>query len=382
MHIIVLENQPTAARGGQHLSLLDVCWGLSQRGHTISLLYEQAGDLQEQYQQFCLQTLLVKGYTIHNKTDIYPLIAEVWRLKWQIPDSKDSVVYINQYHDSLFGSALALAKQIPLVCHLRQAAPPKLPGQWRLGLKGAKRFIAVSAQTKHDWVMKNSLPSEKIDVIYNAINTKVFQPHPNLAQLRQEWQIPVATKVILYVGRIDRAKGLETLIKALALLQQSSDVPTKLLIAGKPVSHQSPEAGMKYKESLKVLLAELGIEKLVVFLGHITNTVPLYQVSDVTVLPSINSEPFGRTIIESMACGTPAIASQVGGIPEILTGELQQQLFAPGNEMALATTLKQMLHWRSQAPQLGKQCREHVLTNFSMDKMVDGIEQVLLNVVK
>ena len=113
MHIIVLENQPTAARGGQHLSLLDVCWGLSQRGHTISLLYEQAGDLQEQYQQFCLQTLLVKGYTIHNKTDIYPLIAEVWRLKWQIPDSKDSVVYINQYHDSLFGSALALAKQIP-----------------------------------------------------------------------------------------------------------------------------------------------------------------------------------------------------------------------------------------------------------------------------
>jgi len=82
----------------------------------------------------------------------------------------------------------------------------------------------------------------------------------------------------------------------------------------------------EYQNSLEQLSKNLGIQECVKFLGHVTNTTSVYQISEVSVLP-VWSEPFGRTIIESMACGTP-VASKTGGIPEILTGEFQNGLLS------------------------------------------------------
>lgn len=160
------------------------------------------------------------------------------------------------------------------------------------------------------------------------------------------------------------------------------------MIAGNPILHfaadgkENPEEGEKYKRFLKQLSIDLGIEKNVDFLGHVADTVSLYQVSDVTVLPSQWSEPFGRVIIESMACGTPVVASRIGGIPEILTGEFQQWLFEPGNQLDLADKLHWMIHWRDRDSHLAHRCREHILGKFTIDKMIDGIEKVLLQVAK
>lgn len=100
-----------------------------------------------------------------------------------------------------------------------------------------------------------------------------------------------------------------------------------------------------------------------------------------TVMPSLWPEPFGRVIIESMASGTPVVASYTGGIPEVMTGALRSQLVEPGNEYELATVLDRILDWRSHDPTLGERSRAHVLNQFSLEKMVDGIETVLLKVV-
>ena len=125
----------------------------------------------------------------------------------------------------------------------------------------------------------------------------------------------------------------------------------------------------------------MGVEKLVDFLGHVANPISLFQASDVTVLPSLWSEPFGRTVIESMACGTPVVASRVGGIPEILTGEFQKGLFEPGNERSLADAVGRLMNWRDEDTQLGERCREHVVANFNVDKTISGVESVFLKVV-
>jgi len=226
---------------------------------------------------------------------------------------------------------------------------------------------------KLDWIntgYKEGL-EEIIDVVYNGIDLEVYKPANDLSRIRKEWNIPTNISVISYVGRIDKQKGLETLIKAFALLLKTG-VHTKLLIAGQPVAQ-----GEEYKKYLEQLATDLGIENHVDFLGHITNTTSLYQVSDVTVLPSLWSEPFGRVIVESMACGTPVVASRIGGIPESLTGEFQNGLFEPGNERDLSDTLNQIVYWRSKEPKLGERCREHVVSKFSLDKMVDGVEKVL-----
>jgi len=76
------------------------------------------------------------------------------------------------------------------------------------------------------------------------------------------------------------------------------------------------------------------------------------QISEVSVLPSVWSEPFGRTI-ESMACGTPVVASKTGGIPEILTGEFQNGLLSL-KMRDLANTLNHKMNWRNVDPHLVK----------------------------
>jgi glycosyltransferase involved in cell wall biosynthesis len=246
-----------------------------------------------------------------------------------------------------------------------------LSTQIRIGLQGVKQYIAVSKQTKSDWVQQ-SYESDIINVVHNGINLDKYKPVTNFQELRKEWDVPEDCCVISYVGRLDKEKGLEILLNAFALLLQKKCQKIKLLIAGKPVL-----LGEDYKTTLEKLTVDLGIQNHVGFLGHVSNTTSIYQVSDITVLPSRWSEPFPRSIIESMACGTPVVASRTGGIPESLTEEFQRGLFEPGNETDLANKISQIINWRQEDPLLGTRCRNHAILKFSINRMINDIERIL-----
>ncbi|BCX08138.1 MAG: hypothetical protein KatS3mg066_1997 [Fischerella sp.] len=388
MHFIGLENELSSFRGGQELNMFEICNGLSQRGHNISLIYLKPGNLLGEYRKFCNYLRQINSYEF-NRYKINELLYFLPGIfsTINIPVIKNSVIFCNAYDFIFFGYVLSMLKNIPFVCYFQ--IPPfskNFNYQKVLGFKNAKRFITVSNQTKLDWV-KCGIQEDKFDVVYNGTNIEKYKLSENFFYLRNKWNIPENIRVLSYVGRLDKDKGLETLIGAFSLLVKSG-INAKLLIAGNPILHfaadgkEHPEEGEKYKRSLKQLSIDLGIEKNVDFLGHVADTVSLYQVSDVTVLPSQWSEPFGRVIIESMACGTPVVASRIGGIPEILTGEFQQWLFEPGNQLDLADKLHWMIHWRDSNSHLAHRCREHVLGKFTIDKMIDGIEKVLLQVAK
>jgi glycosyltransferase involved in cell wall biosynthesis len=124
------------------------------------------------------------------------------------------------------------------------------------------------------------------------------------------------------------------------------------------------------------------IQDHVQFLGHVQQPLSLYQSSDITVPPSLWPEPFGRAVIESLAVGTPVIVSRTGGIPEILSGILPDSLVEPGNAHELAQALHGMIHWRQKTPQLGETYRQHVMQNFTLEKALNGVENVLLKALK
>jgi glycosyltransferase involved in cell wall biosynthesis len=386
MHIIALENEASSARGGQELSLLDVCRGLSNSGHKVTLLYTKQGDLLQQYREFSIELIKINAYRLSGKNFTYSL-RNFLLDNIKIKTTKDTIVYANQYQDSFFGYTLALSKNIPFVCHLRLPPPSlKMLGFDTLGLQtdfgmfGAKSLIAVSQQTKQDWV-KRGFKDKKIEVVYNGINPERF-PQINLNNPEQTeqtltnkktWDIPDNTQIISYVGRLDKEKGIETLIKGFALFLQTGK-KAKLLIAGKPLRQ-----GEDYKKQLQQLTIDLKIENHVKFVGHLQNTTSLYQISDINVISSLHSEPFGRTVIESMACGTPVVGSRTGGITEILSGEFQKGLFDPGNAQDLSNKLSEVSQWKNLDTQLSKKCRQHILSNFHVDQMVKGVENVLLN---
>jgi glycosyltransferase involved in cell wall biosynthesis len=404
MYIFVLEEKPTSRRGGQELVLFDICRGLAQRGHKIVLLYSDEENLLEQYQKFCVQTIKVKQFRVYRPSHIIKFLAGILEIRQHIttftPEyiSENSIVLSNQYQDTFIGRILAFLLNIPLVCYIHLPPPQfvtwrqklkiefqelkhqiamfNLNTQIKIGLQGVKQYIAVSKQTKADWVQK-SYQGDIINVVHNGINLETYKPTTNFQELRKQWSIPDDCRVISYVGRLDKEKGLEILLNAFALLHTNHEKNNnvnkiKLLIAGKPVL-----LGEEYQTNLEQLSINLGIQDYVSFLGYVSNTTSLYQVSDVTVLPSRWSEPFPRSIIESMACGTPVVASRTGGIPESLTEEFQRGLFEPGSETDLSNTLSQIINWRQEDPQLGARCRNHAVSKFSINRMINDIEKLL-----
>lgn len=385
MHIVALEDAPTSLRGGQELNLFEICQGLAQRGHQISLIYSKDGNLLDRYQQFCQRTIKVDryGFDRRNLLDIASFLPNLAKIP-TIPIPLDSVLLSNSCHPAFFSYLLSLYRKRPLVCYI-QTPSLSFNRQKLIGLNGVNQFITVSHQMKQYWANLGYQP-QKIDVVHNGTDLSKFHPTNDLAQVRQRYDIPDRSRVISYVGRLDTEKGLETLIKAFALLTQI-EPNVRLLIAGKSIMSINLEAqegiaiGKDYQHVLEQLAIDLGVKEQIRFLGHIANPTTLYQASDVTVVPSLWAEPFGRVVIEAMACGTPVVGSKTGGIPEILTGEFQHHLVAPGHQQDLAQTLHRVLNWRTSDPELGQRCREHVLNQFSLEKMVDGIEKVLIKVM-
>jgi glycosyltransferase involved in cell wall biosynthesis len=101
----------------------------------------------------------------------------------------------------------------------------------------------------------------------------------------------------------------------------------------------------------------------------------------VAVVPSVYEEPFGRTVIEGLATGRPVIASRTGGIPEILAGPLDRFLFEKGDAQALADQLRAAMGWQQREPELAPLCRARVTDNFTLKRMVDGVETNLVGAI-
>jgi glycosyltransferase involved in cell wall biosynthesis len=367
MRILALENEPSSNRGGQELSLFDVCRGLAARGHEVELLYTRDGDLLPKYGAFVHRTDRVGGYVIDRSRPLRSsvrLAADAWQWRRPAPD----VVYANQYQDSLFARALGLRFQRPFVCHVRLAPPDRFCGQYRWGMRGARRLIAISNAMRQQYA-EAGFHADRIDVVYNGIDVAEWHASEG-GPARQRLGLPDHALIAAFAGRIHHQKGIDVLIDALALLPWQWHAA----IAG---ANHDDGSGRDYERELRARASERGIANRVHWIGHLGRPSVFYSAADVVVLPAVLPEAFGRTIVEAMACGTPVVASRSGGIPEILTGEFERGLCEPGDAAALAASLQAVRTWRVADPGLAARCRAHVATQFTITETVTGVERVL-----
>jgi len=177
----------------------------------------------------------------------------------------------------------------------------------------ADRIIAatLAEQTQLQFLYKAN--KRKITIIPPGVDTSHFYPIP-VDEARQYIGASARKKLVLFVGRIEPLKGLETLIRAIACHRTVHlGQVTLMIIGGDPdVSPQEMTAEMA---RIQQLCDDLCMGRMVVFLGkQAQDTLPYYySAADVLVMPS-HYESFGMVALEAMACGTPVIASQVGGL--------------------------------------------------------------------
>jgi len=171
------------------------------------------------------------------------------------------------------------------------------------------RIIAATEQERDDLINYYQAQAGKIAVVPCGVNLELF--HSINREVAWQYLAMDERRTVLYVGRIESLKGIDTLIKAMTYLQDGE--PTRLMIVG---GGDQSEAEL---DKLKSLAASLGISDLVDFAGLVNHEeLPyFYNVADVCVIPSYY-ESFGLVVLESLACGTPVVANKVGIVESLL----------------------------------------------------------------
>jgi D-inositol-3-phosphate glycosyltransferase len=230
-------------------------------------------------------------------------------------------------------------------------------------LEEADCIVATSPQ--EDFMLR-SLVSEQgnVQVIPCGTDLENFRAIPR-AEARTKLGFTSQEKIVLYVGRFDPRKGIETLVRAFAQLRQASEAADniKLVIVG---GSEPGQADGLERDRIGALVEGLGIADAVVFAGRVGHDLlpTYYTAADVCVIPS-HYEPFGLVAIEAMACGTPVVASAVGGLRFTVLPEETGLLAPPQDVAAFASCIDRILSDELWAKKLRKRATERVQQNFS-----------------
>jgi D-inositol-3-phosphate glycosyltransferase len=221
----------------------------------------------------------------------------------------------------------------------------------------ADRIVAATSMEKDQMIQLYGADADKIAVIPCGVDLSLFHPIP-MDEARERLDICDREHMILFVGRIERLKGIDSLLKAMAIVVQ--DFPNWkeaicVCIVGGDANGDS-ETLDKEMARLHDLRAELGIADLVTFLGaRAQETLPdHYSAADVVVMPSYY-ESFGMVALEAMACGTPVIASQVGGLSFTVQDGVTGFLVPGQDPPALAEKITLLLKDKALRNRLGAQ---------------------------
>jgi glycosyltransferase involved in cell wall biosynthesis len=202
---------------------------------------------------------------------------------------------------------------------------------WRTGIASvlarADAVLTLSEQTR-ETVVGLGVDPARTTMIRRGVNREVFFPSDRQAS-RARLGLPADRPVLVWVGRMVAVKALDVLLHACARLKQAGQSFSLCLIGEGPL-----------QASMAQLTASLGLEKDVRFVGPVPHAdlADWYRAATVTVLPS-RSEGLPNVLLESIACGTPFVATAVGGIPEIADAG-HDHLIPPGDPEALALAIE------------------------------------------
>lgn len=273
-----------------------------------------------------------------------------------------------------------VAHTLGLVKNQRLAAGARPEPAMRIRIEAeiahqADLLIASTSDEADELVTSYGADAERVAVVAPGVDLATFRP---LDRAEARRKIGYADgPLLLFVGRLERLKGVEIAIRALALLAGRSHPGLRLLILGE----DSRDGDESEEERLKAVARELGVRDRVDFLGSVAHhELPyFYSAADVCVMPSY-TESFGLVGLEAQACGCPVVASGVPGLRSVVRDEVSGYIIDGDDPSAYADRIGRLLADPEFARQMGRRA-SMLAQRFSWTRTADRLEALFDDVV-
>lgn len=267
-------------------------------------------------------TLIPFNFVAYNRNNIFNVTVATFKLFFLLLKYEIDLIYINTACDIKFFLPLLRFINIPIILHVHVDESDDF-FRW-IRVEHASRilfpskFSMLAALNHSPW-----LQHEKCFYLHNAVDLTKYYPH-SVRYLKKELEIDQDCYVIGIIGQIKKIKGQDLFLE-MARNLILHDVNAFFVIVGEDNSTDK-----SFEQTLRVKVKKWGIDGRVRFLGFRRDVPEIMSLCDLLIVPSLR-EPFGRVVIEAMACGTPVVASAVGGMVEIFEDGVGGLFFERGS---------------------------------------------------
>lgn len=354
----------------------------------IEMLCRDIADLSREQNEFCF---LYNGGVIaeemkYKNIPVYffykdNLIDRIQKLFWLVKRKRYDVIIVHHEGIGIYAFYLMLLycfKKIKFVKYLHCSFEEKYFYQGnkvkdkinyfilKKTLMKSHCIVAVSEFVKQSYCREFACGEDKVKVIYNGIR---IQQNVNKTSKMQLNDMPVG---LLYIGRLIEVKGIHILLEAMKkLINQGENVELNILGDG------------PLRSEYEQLSKKLGIEGKVHFQGYVMDKQMFYENAMIFVYPSICQEAFGISLVEALEQGMLCVASDAGGIPEIIEDGRDGFLFQNGDSDDLAEALRRAIN-SSRSPAYGEMCEKAIQKSqrFDINETVNNLQKLCRGLVE
>ncbi len=379
--------QPTSEVGGSDIALYRLVTHLDRAAYRPIVVLPRDGPLVSRLRSAeCRVAILPMaqlrpvrsfGYQARYITEFWPA---VFRLAALLRRERADLVHSNSLY-GLHGPWAALLARVPHVQHVREIPDAPKPIRMLLTAMAARLSARVIPMTNAVATLFGSTngAGSKLTVIPDGIDLAAFNEKVDGERIRRELRIPADAPLLGFVGRLDPWKGADVFVRAAAEVAKRRPDARFLVCGGELPGYEDYAAG------LRRLASELGLSDRIDFTGwtyRLDDIPEVMAALDVLVHTSTRPEPFGLVLVEAMAAAKPVVASNAGGVPEVVEAGVTGLLVEPGDWRAVAAALDDLLADGSRAAAFGAAGRARAERLFEIQAYANRVQALYAGVIR